>query len=342
MNALLPSVLGGIMSYINRFSDDSRKPKLLDQVRLAICTRHYSIRTEEAYVQWIKRFILFHHKRHPKEMGADEVSQFLSDLAVQRHVAASTQNQALSAILFLYQEVLKQDIGWIDDVVRAKKAKKLPVVLTREEVKAVVSILSGSKWVMANLLYGSGLRLMECIRLRVKDVDFSYNHIVVRDGKGDKDRVTMLPLNVKNLLHRHLQEVKRLHERDLTEGFGSVYLPYSLERKYPHVNREWGWQYVFPSAKRSIDPRTGAERRHHISPLVLQRAVREAIRQTGLTKAASCHTFRHSFATHLLEAGYDIRTVQELLGHRDVSTTMIYTHVLNRGGRGVQSPADLL
>jgi integron integrase len=311
-------------------------------VRLAIRNRHYSIRTEEAYMQWIRRFILFHHKRHPKEMGADEVSQFLSDLAVQRHVAASTQNQALSAILFLYQEVLKQDIGWIDDVVRAKKAKKLPVVLTREEVKAVVTILSGSKWVMANLLYGSGLRLMECIRLRVKDVDFSYNHIVVRDGKGDKDRVTMLPLNVKNLLHRHLQEVKRLHERDLTEGFGSVYLPYSLERKYPHVNREWGWQYVFPSAKRSIDPRTGAERRHHISPLVLQRAVREAIRQTGLTKAASCHTFRHSFATHLLEAGYDIRTVQELLGHRDVSTTMIYTHVLNRGGRGVQSPADLL
>ena len=316
-------------------------------MRLAIRTRHYSIRTEEAYVQWIKRFILFHHKRHPKEMGADEVSQFLSDLAVQRHVAASTQNQALSAILFLYQEVLKQDIGWLDDVVRAKKAKKLPVVLTREEVKAVVTILSGSKWVMANLLYGSGLRLMECIRLRVKDVDFSYNHIVVRDGKGDKDRVTMLPLNVKNRLHRHLQEVKRLHERDLTEGFGtegfgSVYLPYSLERKYPHVNREWGWQYVFPSAKRSIDPRTGAERRHHISPLVLQRAVREAIRQTGLTKAASCHTFRHSFATHLLEAGYDIRTVQELLGHRDVNTTMIYTHVLNRGGRGVQSPADLL
>jgi integron integrase len=342
MNALLASVLGEIMSYINRLSDNTRKPKLLDQVRLAIRTRHYSIRTEEAYVQWIKRFILFHHKRHPKEMGADEVSQFLSDLAVQRHVAASTQNQALSAILFLYQEVLKQDIGWLDDVVRAKKTKKLPVVLTREEVKAVVTILSGSKWVMANLLYGSGLRLMECIRLRVKDVDFSYNHIVVRDGKGDKDRVTMLPLNVKNLLHRHLQEVKRLHERDLTEGFGSVYLPYGLESKYPHANREWGWQYVFPSAKRSIDPRTGAERRHHISPLVLQRAVREAIRKTGLTKAASCHTFRHSFATHLLEAGYDIRTVQELLGHRDVSTTMIYTHVLNRGGRGVQSPADLL
>jgi integron integrase len=330
------------MSYINRFYQDSRKPKLLDQVRLAIRTRHYSMRTEEAYVQWIRRFILFHNKRHPREMGAHEVSQFLSDLAVNRHVAASTQNQALSAIVFLYQEVLRQEIGWLDDVVRAKKAKKLPVVLTREEVKAVLATLSGSKWMMANLLYGSGLRLMECIRLRVKDVDFSYNHIVVRDGKGNKDRVTMLPLNMKNLLRQHLQEVKRVHEQDLKEGFGRVYLPHGLERKYPHANREWGWQYVFPAAKRSIDPRTGTERRHHVSPLVLQRAVREAIRQTRITKAASCHTFRHSFATHLLEAGYDIRTVQELLGHRDVSTTMIYTHVLNRGGRGVQSPADLL
>jgi integron integrase len=275
-------------------------------------------------------------------MDAHEVSQFLSDLAVNRHVAASTQNQALSAIVFLYQEVLKQEIRWLDDVVRAKKAKKLPVVLTREEVKAVLATLSGSKWMMANLLYGSGLRLMECIRLRVKDVDFSYNHIVVRDGKGNKDRVTMLPLNMKNLLHQHLQEVKRVHEQDLKEGFGSVYLPHGLERKYPYANREWGWQYVYPAAKRSIDPRTCTERRHHVSSLVLQRAVREAIRQIRITKAASCHTFRHSFATHLLEAGYDIRTVQELLGHRDVSITMIYTRVLNRGGRGVQSPADLL
>jgi len=257
-------------------------------------------------------------------------------------VTASTQSQALSAILFLYQHVLKQDIGWLDGVVRAKKAKKLPVVLSRKEVKAVLALLSGHKWLMANLLYGSGLRLMECIRLRVKDVDFSYNHILVRDGKGDKDRVTMLPLNVKNPLHGHLQEVKQLHERDLTEGFGSTYLPYSLERKYPRANREWGWQYVFPAAKRSIDPRSGAQRRHHISPLVLQRAVKAAIRKAGLTKAASCHTLRHSFATHLLEASYDIRTVQELLGHRDVSTTMIDTHVLNRGGRGVQSPADVL
>jgi integron integrase len=311
-------------------------------VRQAIRFRHYSIRTEEAYVQWIKRFILFHDKRHPREMGVREVEQFLSDLAVNRHVAVSTQNQALSAILFLYQEVLRQEIGWLDNVVRAKKPKRLPVILSREEVKAVLNGLSGAKRIMAHLLYGSGLRLMECFRLRVKDVDFSYNHIVVREGKGDKDRVTMLPLNVKSPLRQHLQEVKRLHERDLREGFGSACLPYALERKYPHANREWAWQYVFPAAKRSMDPRSGVERRHHIGQLVLQQAVKEAVRKAGISKAASCHTLRHSFATHLLEAGYDIRTVQELLGHRDVSTTMIYTHVLNRGGRGVQSPADFL
>jgi integron integrase len=226
------------MSSISRFYQNSRKPKLLDQVRLAVRTRLYSIRTEEAYVQWIRRFILFHHKRHPKEMGANKVSQFLSDLAVNRRVAAFTQNQALSANVFLYQEVLKQEIGLLDDVVRAKKAKKLSVVLTREEVKAVLTILSGSKWIMANLLYGSGLRLMECIRLRVKDVDFSYNHIVVREGKGDKDRVTMLPLNVKNPLHQHLQEVQKIHDQDLKEGFGNVYLPHALERKHPYANRE--------------------------------------------------------------------------------------------------------
>jgi integron integrase len=244
--------------------------------------------------------------------------------------------------LFLYQEVLRQEIGWLDEVVRAKKPRKLPVVLTQEEVKAVLHGLSGTAWLMASLLYGSGLRLMECLRLRVKDVDFAYNQIVVRDGKGEKDRVTVLPLNVKVPLQRHLQDVEKLHARDLEGGFGRVYMPYALERKYVNANREWAWQYIFPAATRSIDPRSGIERRHHVSKLVLQRAVKAAIRKAGIAKAASCHTFRHAFATHLLEAGYDIRTVQELLGHQDVNTTMIYTHVLNRGGRGVRSPGDLL
>jgi integron integrase len=275
-------------------------------------------------------------------MGANEVGQFLSDLAVTRQVAASTQNQALSAILFLYQEVLRQEIGWLDEVVRAKKPRKLPVVLTQEEVKAVLHGMSGTAWLMASLLYGSGLRLMECLHLRVKDVDFVYNQIVVREGKGDKARMTVLPLNVKVPLQRHLQDVEKLHARDLEEEFGRVYMPYALERKYLTVNREWAWQYIFPTATRSIDPRSGIERRHHVSKLVLQRAVKAAIRRAGIAKAASCHTFRHGFATHLLEAGYDIRTIQELPGHQDVNTTMIYTHVLNRGGRGVRSPGDLL
>jgi integron integrase len=319
-----------------------QKPKLLDHVRYALRTKHYSIRTEEAYVQWIRRFILFHNKRHLKDMGAKEVSQFLSDLAVTRHVAATTQNQALSAILFLYQEVLRQEIGWLDEVVRAQKPRKLPVVLTQEEVKAVLHGLSGTAWLMASLLYGSGLRLMECLRLRVKDVDFAYNQIVVRDGKGDKDRVTVLPLNAKVPLQRHLRDVAQLHARDLEEGFGRVYMPYALGRKYLNANRDWVWQYIFPAATRSIDPRSGIEQRHHVSKLVLQRAVKAAIQKARIAKAASCHTFRHAFATHLLEAGYDIRTVQELLGHRDVNTTVIYTHVLNRGGRGVRSPGDLL
>jgi len=330
------------MPQINHSYQGSQKPKLLDQVRFAIRAKHYSLRTEEAYVLWIRRFILFQNKRHPKDMGAEEVRQFLSNLAVNHHVAASTQNQALSAILFLYQHVLRQEIGWIDEVVRAKKPRKLPIVLTREEVKAVLNGLSGTAWLMATLLYGSGLRLMECIRLRVKDVDFSYNHIMVRNGKGDKDRVTMLPLNVKEPLQHHVQEVEKLHDQELQEGFGRVYLPYALERKYPNATREWAWQYVFPAARRSIDPRTGIEQRHHVSKLVLQRAVKGAMWRAKIAKAASCHTLRHSFATHLLEAGYDIRTVQELLGHKDLNTTMIYTHVLNRGGRGVRSPVDLL
>jgi len=330
------------MTQINHVYQGSQKPKLLDQVRYVIRAKHYSLRTEEAYTQWIRRFILFHNKRHPKDMGAEEDNQFLSDLVVTYHVAASTQNQALSAILFLSQEVLRQEIGWLHGVVRAKKPRKLPVVLTQDEVRAVLNSVSGTSWLMASLLYGSGLRLMECIRLRVKDVDFAYNHIVVKDGKGDKDRVTILPLNVKAQMQRHIQGVKKLHDQDLEAGFGRVYLPYALERKYPNATREWAWQYIFPAAKRSIDPRGGIARRHHVSKLVLQRGVKAAIRQAGIAKAASCHTFRHSFATHLLETGYDIRTVQELLGHRDVNTTMIYTHVLNRGGRGVRSPVDLL
>jgi integron integrase len=293
-------------------------------------------------VGWIKRFILFHGKRHPRDMGGQEVQQFLSHLAVAGHVAASTHSQALSAVLFLYQQVLKQDIGWLDDVVRAKQPQRVPVVLTQDEVKVVLAHLSGTTWIMATLLYGAGLRLLECLRLRVKNVDFTYNQIVVRDGKGRKDRVTMLPQQVKAPLRRHLHDVQQLHVQDVQAGAGHVYLPYALERKYPNASREWIWQYVFPAARPSRDPRTGIIRRHHIHKLVLQRAVHAAVRKANIPKPASAHTLRHSFATHLLEAGYDIRTVQELLGHKDVSTTMIYTHVLHRGGHGVKSPADLL
>jgi len=318
----------------------SQQPKLLEQVREAIRARHYSLRTEEAYVQWIRRFILFHDRRHPLEMGAQEVQQFLTDLAVTHRVAAATQNQALSAILFVYKVVLHQDIDRIEDVVRAKKPKKLPVVLTRDEVKAVLQHCTGSTWLMASLLYGAGLRLMECLCLRVKDVDFASHQITIRDGKGGHDRITMLPDSVQAPLQRHMQDVKQLHERDREAGFGSVYLPYALERKYPNASWDWGWQYVFPAANRAIDPRTGSEQRHHVAPLVLQRAVKAAVQRAGLPKAASCHTFRHAFATHLLEQGADIRTVQELLGHKDLKTTMIYTHVLQRGGRGARSPLD--
>jgi len=323
-----------------RHSHGSRHPRLLDQVREVIRIKRYSIRTEEAYVQWIKRFILFHGKRHPREMGPEEIRQFLTHLAMTRRVAASTQNQALSAILFLYKSVLQQDIGWVDEIVWAKKPKRLPVVLTREEVKAVLQRLSGQTWLMASLLYGAGLRLNECLRLRVKDVDVSYHQITVRDGKGAQDRVTMLPERLKESLQAHLQTVQQLHQRDLEDGFGNVYLPDALARKYPNASREWAWQYVFPAARRSRDPRSGTIRRHHVMPLVLQRAVKAAVRQTGIAKAASCHSFRHSFATHLLENGADIRTVQELLGHKDVKTTMIYTHVLHRGGPGTRSPLD--
>ncbi len=315
-------------------------PRLLDQVRFRIRRKNYSIRTEQAYVAWIRRFILFHNKSHPANLGANEIESFLTHLAVDRNVAASTQNQAMSALLFLYREVLKMDLPWLADVERAKKPKHIPVVLSREEVKAVLAHLQGLPWLMASLLYGSGLRLMECIRLRVKDVDFGMNQIIVRDGKGKKDRVTILPEKLITPLSEQLDKAKIIHQQDLQRGFGSVYLPFALERKYPNASKSWGWQYVFPSARLSKDPRSDITRRHHVDEKVLQRAMQRAVRQAGIDKPASCHTLRHSFATHLLQAGYDIRTVQELLGHKDVSTTMIYTHVLNRGGRGVVSPLD--
>ena len=308
------------------------KPRLLDRVRAAIRARHYSLRTEKAYVHWVKRYIFFHGKRHPAEMGAPEVTQFLTSLAVQDKVAASIQNQALGALLFLYREVLGVELPWLDDVVRAKRPQYLPVVLTRDEVRAVLQRLDGVARLMAILLYGAGLRLLECCRLRVKDVDFATNQIVIRDGKGHKDRVTMLPAAVKAALAAHIEieRVREQHQADLRQGAGWVELPGALARKYPNAGREWGWHWVFPATRFYVDRITGQRRRHHLHESVLQRAV----------KPATCHTFRHSFATHLLEESHDIRTVQELLGHQDVSTTMIYTHVLNRGPAGVRSPAD--
>jgi len=321
-------------------NDAARPPRLLDRVREANRLRHGSRSTEKSYIAWIRRYIVFHGKRHPAEMGAAEVAQFLSSLAVEGKVAASTQNQALSALLFLYRHVLHQDLPWLEDVVRARRPKHLPVVLTRDEVRAVISKLAGTARLMATLLYGSGLRVLECARLRVQDVDFAMNQVVVRDGKGAKDRVTVLPAVAKQPLAQHLLRVKRLHDRDLALGGGWVELPWALARKYPNAGREWPWQWVFPATRLYVDQATGQRRRHHLHETVLQRAVLEAVRQAHLGKHATPHTFRHSFATHLLEDGRDIRTVQELLGHNDVSTTMIYTHVLNRGPSGVTSPAD--
>ena len=320
-------------------SQDS--PKLLDRLRAEIRVRHYSLRTEQSYVDWVRRFILFHHKRHPAEMGATEIRDFLSHLAVDRHVSASTQNQAKSALLFLYREVLKVELPWLDEVVVAKSAKRLPVVLTQVEVRALLNEMSGTMGLIAGLLYGTGMRLLEGLRLRVKDVEFSRREIIVREGKGNKDRVTVLPENLILPLKAHLEKVRALHERDLEAGFGEIYLPDALAAKYPHAARAWGWQFVFPSPVRSVDPRSGMERRHHVYETSVQRAVREAARAAGIHKPVTPHVLRHSFATHLLQAGYDIRTVQELLGHKDVSTTMIYTHVLNKGGRGVTSPLDM-
>ncbi len=318
------------------------KRKLLDQVRDVCRRKHYSMRTEEAYVQWIRRFILFHGKRHPMEMGAVEITSFLTYLAVRRNVAASTQNQAFNALIFLYREVLKTDPGLIEGVERAKKPKRLPVVLSREEVQRVLGRMEGTAWLVTSLLYGAGLRLLDALRLRVQDIDFDKGDILVRDGKGGKDRHTMLPQSLVPHLQRQVERVALLHEEDLRAGYGEVWLPYALARKYPAAGREWRWQYVFPAEQCAVDPRSGVVRRHHFYEQTLRREVQRAIVKAGVHRNASCHTFRHSFATHLLEDGYDIRTVQELLGHKDVKTTMIYTHVLNRGGRGVKSPLDAL
>jgi integron integrase len=316
------------------------KSPLLERVRNAIRIRHYSLRTEQSYIHWIRRFILFHKKRHPNDMGEREISAFLTDLAVNRNVAASTQNQALSAILFLYQKVLDRKLEWLDDVVRAKRPAHMPVILTREETQQLLNEIPGINGLIIRVLYGTGMRKMECLRLRVQDIDFDYRQIVIRSGKGDKDRVTVLPDVLVEKLQKQLDRARAIHNHDLEEGYGEVALPHALARKYPDAGKEWRWQYVFPATHRSVDPYTGLIRRHHWFETNVSRAIREATRRLGITKRVSVHTLRHSFATHLLEDGYDIRTVQELLGHKDVKTTQIYTHVLNRGGRGVRSPLD--
>jgi integron integrase len=323
-------------------SNTPREPRLLDQIRDVIRVKHYSIRTEQAYLHWAKRYVLFHGKRHPRDLGAEHLAAFLTHLAVKSNVAASTQNQALNAVLFMYREVLKITLPWLEDVQRAKRSERLPVVFTRDEVKYLLAQLQGTQWLMASLTYGAGLRLLECLRLRVKDVDFHYQQLIIRDGKGQKDRATMLPKSLIEPMRLHLARVKQLHEIDLREGNGRVYLPFALDRKCPNADKEWGWQYVFPSSKRSTDPRSGIERRHHALPETLQRVIKNAIRKANIIKPGSVHTLRHSFATHMLENGSDIRTVQELLGHKDVSTTMIYTHVLQKGGKGATSPLDRL
>jgi integron integrase len=323
-------------------SDSPSSPKFLDRVRWHLRVKRYSIRTEHAYLDWIGRFIVFHQKRHPADMAEEEIAAFLSHLAIDGRVAASTQNQAFSALLFLYQHVLERKLEYITGVERVRRPPKLPVVFTRAEARAVLANLKGDYRLMAHLLYGSGLRLLECLRLRVKDLDFGYRQITIREGKGMRERVTLLPERLCRPLQAHLARVKELHRQDLARGSGAVYLPSALHRKYPNAAREWAWQYVFPAEKLSLDPRSGEKRRHHFPERNLQNAVRDAVRAAGLDKAASCHTFRHSFATHLLESGYDIRSVQELLGHKDVATTMIYTHVCNKPGLSIRSPLDEL
>ncbi|MBW4643744.1 MAG: integron integrase [Goleter apudmare HA4340-LM2] len=319
---------------------EQRPKKLLEQVQDIIRLKHYSYQTEKTYIYWIRRYILFHNKRHPKDMGSKEIEEFLTHLAVHENVAASTQNQALHAVLFLYKEVLKQDLDLKVDAVRAKKSKYLPTVLTKDEVFLIIKQLFGIHQLLIKLLYGTGLRLSEGLNLRVKDVDFAQQQIIVRDTKGNESRVTMLPESIAEELKIHLQSVKIIHQQDLQKGYGSVYLPFALERKYPRAKYDWIWQFVFPSGSISKDPRSGEIRRHHLHESSLQKALKQAVRQAGIQKKVGCHTFRHSFATHLLQNGYDIRTVQELLGHKDVKTTMIYTHVLNRGGKAVRSPLD--
>jgi len=315
-----------------------KKSPFIESIRRAIRVRHYSIRTEKAYIDWTKRFIYFFDKKHPKDMGEVEVGEFLTHLACDKNVSSSTQNQALNALVFVYKHVLKQEFGEIQNVVRAKKPSRLPVVLSRVEVSQLLNKLQGQQWLMASLLYGAGLRLMECMRLRIHDIDFTQRAIIVRSGKGNKDRITILPDELTDTIKNHMQTVKLAHTRDLDQGFGTVYLPYSLAKKYLNANKQWNWQYLFPAKNRSIDPRSGIEQRHHYNEGSLQKAVKNAVHQSELNKPASCHTLRHSFATHLLENGYDIRTVQDLLGHADVRTTQIYTHILNRGGHAVISP----
>jgi integron integrase len=318
----------------------SQPKKLLDQVREEIRVKHYSPRTEKTYAEWIKRYILFHHKRHPNDMGADEIRAFITSLAVERQVSASTQNQALSAILFLYRYVLQKDIILAPNLIRAEKSPSLPVVLTHQEAMAVIGKMAGVPQLMTKILYGSGVRLMECLRLRVKDLDFGNHQIIVRDGKGEKDRVTILPESLIGELNAHLKIVREIHQKDLKDGYGQASLPYALSKKYPNASNEWMWQYVFPASARSVDPISKKVKRHHLDPSVLQKAIRQSAQLLDISKPVTPHTFRHSFATHLLQSGYDIRTIQELLGHKDVKTTMIYTHVLQRGGMAVKSPLD--
>jgi len=315
-------------------------PKLLDIVRTELRTRHYSIRTEKAYLGWIKRFILFHNKQHPSNLGTSEIRSFINYLAIKKKVSASTQNQALQSILFLYKQILKTEVGWIEEIKRVERIRHIPVVFSRKEAKIILSNMKGVTRLIASLLYGSGLRLNECLRLRIKDIDFDYKQIIIRDGKGEKDRRTTLPLSLVRALQKQIKRVKAIHQGDLKKGFGKAPLPYALSQKYPNAGKEFGWQFLFPAENLSYDEKQKFKFRYHIHSSTIQKAIKEALKKSEINKAGSPHTFRHSFATHMLETGYDIRTVQELLGHKDVRTTMIYTHVLNKGGLGVRSPLD--